>query len=248
VEADEGDYSCTAVGQEIVESRPARLTVTQIPAITGIRVTPANGIVPRGGAFSVELLLDGPTDGLTFEWHRDTAGVSDGPRITGATTPLLSVTAAEDGDAGNYTCTVRQGAEALTSPPGLVRVGLAFSVDLDDVALEAGQRFEWKTELTGAEFAVTYSWFRQTTSKAFQPLRDNERISGTDSSTLVIDPVSYGDAGQYVVYALDGADIAVSSIATMTVSESVPVLGALGLAMAAAALGLAGARARRRQA
>lgn len=243
-EGDEGDYSCTAIGQEIVESRSARLTVTQIPEITGIRVTPEGGIVRRGDTFTVEVLLDGPADGLAFSWARDGNTVSDDVRISGSGTPLLMVSQADDPDAGNYVCTVSKDSESLQSPPGNIRVGLAFLVDLPDASAENGQRFSWGTVLTGESFPVTYSWFRQGNAKAFERLIDDGRIVGAYTNVLTFDPVEFSDAGQYTVYALDGVDIAVSRIATLTVLAELPAADLVWLTVLVAGMALLGARRR----
>ena len=241
LEEDEADYHCIAVGQEAVNSRSARLTVTQLPQITGIQVTPASGIVSRGAPFSVEVLLDGPTDGLSFAWERDGIPVADDGRIGGSATALLTVSSANDGDEGRYFCTVSKDNESLTSPPGQVRVGLAFAVDLPDVSAENGERLLWGAVVTGEVAPVTYSWFRQRDAKAFEPVRDDGRVVGSETSSLTFNPVEFDDAGLYTVYALDGVDIAVSRIATLTVLAQLPVAGMAGLAALAAVLGAAGA-------
>lgn len=245
-DADEGDYACTVVGQEIVTSDVARLTVTHLPEIIGLRVTPSSGIVKRGSAFNLELLLAEPVSGLSYSWSCEGQPLSEGPRVLGSATPVLSVSDAEESDEGRYVCTITDGADTDASPPGMVRVGLAFSVDLPDAQAEVGQRFTWATSIAGQTGAVTYAWYRQVPGQPVEPVMNGPRVSGADAGTLSIDPVELADEALYTLYAMDDADIAVSRVATLQVFAEVPLGSGLAISTLALAISTAAAAGWRR--
>ena len=245
-ESDEADYTCTVVGQEIAESRVARLTVTGAPNIIGIRVLPENGVAPRGGTFSIECLLDGPAAGVAFQWRKGSTTVSNSARISGATSALLTVSGALSSDAGTYFCDVIDGATVATSPPGAIRVGLNITLDLADKHAEVGQHLEWPVRVAGATGTQSYSWFRDAETKALEAIHDGPRYAGTETDTLIIDPVAFGDAGTYFVLVEDGLDNVSSRPALLTVTAQLPLLGVTGIAGLAVLLAMITARRARR--
>lgn len=87
---------------------------------------------------------------------------------------------------------------------------------------------------------VGYQWFQDTGAKAPLPV-------GTDAPTLVLSPISVFDAGDYYVEVTAGPEVLSSNVVTIAVveTEGLPVGGAAGLAMLAAALSAVALRRRR---
>ncbi len=77
---------------------------------------------PLGGTatFSITTL---PATGVTYLWRKGGVGLSDGGRISGATSATLTISALEAGDAGNYDCVVTNGCGATTSSAATLTLG-----------------------------------------------------------------------------------------------------------------------------
>ncbi len=64
------------------------------------------------------------TDGNTFQWRRNTANLTDGGSLAGATGPTLTISAAQPyGDAGSYDVIVGNSCGTATSDPAMLTVG-----------------------------------------------------------------------------------------------------------------------------
>ena len=110
------------------------------------------------------------------------------------------------------------------------------------LTVPVGGRAEFAVTVTGAIGSVTYQWFRDDGSKAWVPL------SGENGDTLVIDPVSESDAGQYQCEVSDSVTSVTSPVFTLVIGSGVPVAGPAGLMLAGLGLALLGARSFRRRA
>jgi|GEM_PF-2271242 len=109
------------------------------------------------------------------------------------------------------------------------------------LTVPVGGRAEFAVTVTGAIGSVTYQWFRDDGSKAWVPL------SGENGDTLVIDPVSESDAGQYQCEVSDSVTSVTSPVFTLVIGSGVPVAGPAGLMLAGLGLALLGARSFRRR-
>jgi len=108
------------------------------------------------------------------------------------------------------------------------------------LTVPVGGRAEFAVTVTGAIGSVTYQWFRDDGSKAWVPL------SGENGDTLVIDPVSESDAGQYQCEVSDSVTSVTSPVFTLVIGSGVPVAGPAGLMLVGLGLALLGARSFRR--
>ena len=110
-----GTYSVTAtVAGGAVTSNSAALTVLPLAApsftVNPVSVTIANG---RSAAFSVAATGELPP---TYQWKLN------GAPISGATDPVLLVSAATSANAGSYTCTASNASGTITSPSATLTV------------------------------------------------------------------------------------------------------------------------------
>jgi len=99
---DEGVSSgVCAIAPEYCSTTP---TITQQPASIGVVLgeTASFNIVASGG-------------GLSYQWKKDGANLSNGGRISGATTATLQITNVEVGDNGGYSCDVSNSHGQATS-------------------------------------------------------------------------------------------------------------------------------------
>ncbi len=230
LEADEADYSCRVVGQNIVESNPASLTVLGPPIIAGVRQLPENGIVPVQGPAAITVLVSGGAEPFSYQWRKDGQPLANTGRITGATAATLNIATAVREDAGLYDCVVTNPVDSTVSPAVRFRIGLTFTRNLLPRTIEETDRLDWEVHVNGAFGDFGFQWFReQPGDKALVPLVDGGAISGTTTNTLVIDPVAMDDAGVYMVVCSDELESITSDQAQLTVVEHLSAVNLVGL-------------------
>ncbi|MEW6305287.1 MAG: immunoglobulin domain-containing protein, partial [Verrucomicrobiota bacterium] len=119
--ADEATYD-VIVSNAFGGSAPsdgATLTVNRPPTITQ---PPVAINITQGQTISLSVQVDGsPT--LTYQWKRNGSNVTDGGRVSGATSPSLTITSATVADAGSYTVSVTN-----SFAPGVTSVSVFVSV------------------------------------------------------------------------------------------------------------------------
>lgn len=96
--------------------------VLSAPESQGVRA--GNGPV----TFMIEVAGDTP---MSYRWTRDGAPVANSPRIQGATTPVLSISQVELGDAGVYQCEVSNACGSDTSRQAVLAVFAACDPDFN---------------------------------------------------------------------------------------------------------------------
>ena len=94
-----------------VTSRWATLTVLIAPAITS---QPANLFLPAGATAVFHVTATGSTP-LSYQWQKNAANQVNGGRISGATTPDLTITSIQASDVGDYRCVVTNAVGTATS-------------------------------------------------------------------------------------------------------------------------------------
>lgn len=97
-----------------------------------------------------------------------------------------------------------EGGGAVLTPP-------AITLQPQPATANVGAAVSFTVSASGSE-PLSYQW-----SRAGQPLSDGDRLSGTGSATLRIDPVQAGDAGSYTVRVSNGGGSAQSTPAMLTV-------------------------------
>jgi alpha-tubulin suppressor-like RCC1 family protein len=100
-----------------------------------IDAQPADQTVPAGGTASFSVSANG-SGTLAYQWRTGGANLSDGPSagggtISGATTPLLTITAAGVADAGEYDVVVSNACGSATSQTAALGVNAPCSVPGD---------------------------------------------------------------------------------------------------------------------
>jgi Immunoglobulin domain/Carboxypeptidase regulatory-like domain/Divergent InlB B-repeat domain len=101
-----------------------------------ITVQPADVAVEFGGDASFTVTADAGGEPLTYQWQKDGAPLSDGGRISNATTSSLSITGVIGTDGGDYTCTVTcddggTGLSTPSAPPATLTVQMQLEVTVD---------------------------------------------------------------------------------------------------------------------
>ena len=161
---------------------------------------PVSQTVCVGSDVYFNVVATGPN--LTYQWRRDTVP------IDGATSDVLALADVGADDEGGYDVVVSNAHGSITSDTATL------SVDTGPVILEdpVGQ-----TVCAGA--VVTLTVVASGLDLGYQWRKDDEPIAGATSDSLVIDPASVEDSGDYdvVVTSPCGAGVAYSAAATVVV-------------------------------
>ena len=100
-------YRCVVTGTcgSALTSAAAALT---LKAATTVSQHPANQTVTLGQA--AQFTAAGTGDGtLTYQWQKNSANITNGGQVSGATTTTLQIAATVAGDAGSYRCVITGG-------------------------------------------------------------------------------------------------------------------------------------------
>jgi hypothetical protein len=154
---------------------------------------------------------------LEYQWRRKGVELVDGGGVSGARTAMLSVSPVSPGDAGAYSCEVRNADSSATSMTADLFVHDAPTI-VDSSGrqfVRAGGRAEFSVTASGAG-PLSYQWRR-----AGLPLSDGGSVQGATTDRLIIDPAQQSDAGAYDVIVSDGTCVSASAPAILTIISSV---------------------------
>ncbi|GDY00114.1 hypothetical protein LBMAG48_25170 [Phycisphaerae bacterium] len=182
-----------------------------------------------------EACLGGSTDFLvianepsgvpaTYRWYRNGVPITDGVQgglgtVTGATTPMLTISNLEAGAAGNYSCHIITSAyvnntfdAALTisnnaTPPVVL-------APPQSIAVDAGQSAYMIADVDVATGQVpSFQW-----RKNGLPIYDDGRIEGTQTEQLLFNAAAMSDVGTYDCIVTRGCATTITAAATLNVS------------------------------
>ncbi len=170
-----------------------------------ISAQPSHQTVTAGqtATFTVAATGDAP---LSYQWKKD------GIDITGATASTLTITDADESDAGSYTCYVSNAAGNVTSNAATltvnpVPVAPAITGQPNNQIVTAGQTATFTVTATGTA-PLSHQW-----------KKDGTDIPGATASTLTITDADESDAGSYTCYVSNAAGNITSNTATLTVNQ-----------------------------
>ena len=190
--ADSGDdYNVVVSGDcGAVISDNASLAVQ---ATTAIAASPLNQTVCTGSMATFVVQTRGSN--LTYQWRRGVTNLVNRGNISGATSPVLTVTPATELDAASdYNVVVVGACGALVSGSAQLTVLAATEITSqpEPQSVCAGAPVGFSVKAVGS--GVTYQWRKGTVN-----LVNDSRIGGATSSTLTLATTSAGDAGNYNV-------------------------------------------------
>jgi len=207
--SDAGEYSVTVSGTSgSVTSDPAMLTV-KAPTVIGGQPERASVCPGSNVSFSVAASGEGT---LTYKWYRGSTPLSNGGRISGATSAQLQIGDVEAADAGEYSVTVTAECGPVSSSAATLTVKTPTAVtDPKSVSSCPGTAVSFSVTANG-EGTLTYQWYHGST-----PLSDGGSVSGATSAQLQISAIESSDSGSYTVTVTGACDAATSRAATLTV-------------------------------
>ncbi|MDB6124854.1 MAG: hypothetical protein JWQ71_3847 [Pedosphaera sp.] len=192
-------------GAGSITSAVATLTVT--PVIPYFVAQPVGISLPAGTNFTLSALAQGSTP-IGYQWQRY------GTNLTGAIQTSLALSNASLGDSGAYTMVASNLVGLSTSVVATVIITAAPPVFVEQpvsVSVLAGSATTLNSRATGGAL-LNYQWYFQGNSLLNQTNRQ-----------LVLNPVTFGSAGQYYAVASNVFGVSTSLVATLAVTSAPPI-------------------------
>jgi gliding motility-associated-like protein len=217
---DAGQYRAVVTGScGVVNSSAAFLTVYETVNITSSDLLDQSVCEGQSTGFSVE--VTGTV--LGYQWQFNGANLSDGNGYSGAKTANLVISPAKLVHAGSYVCVITgpKGQEIRTNAAKLsVNDKVNITSSSPSQKLCFGDWLVLEAIATGSN--VAYKWQKDGTD--IDATNSDSRISGKESSKLVITSVTNTDAGQYTCIVSNNCDTKQTSTAVITVDPIISIL------------------------
>ena len=179
------------------------ITVKTSPSVTS---QTASVSVCSGSAAPFSITTTG-TSPITYQWYSPSGSISS------ATNNTYTISSASTSNAGNYYCVSTNSCGSFTSNVIPLTVNSAPSITSQPSALT-------KCENQSALFSVQASG---TATLAFQWYKGGVSISGANSSSYLISPVSTADAANYYCVVTNSCGNATSNTVALTVKSNVSI-------------------------
>jgi autotransporter-associated beta strand protein len=191
-----------------VTSTPAvSLTVIDPPVIIG----QPQSVTVSAGATAVFAVTNTGTS-PTYQWYFGSEPLNNGPTVTGANGPILTLTQAEDANAGTYSVVLGNSAATVTSSNAVLTVidppviaGLQPSSQTNNATATA----QFTVNVTGTA-PFTYQWTKITPAQT-NILSDGGNIFGSTSNVLTVTNILAADQAEYLVKVSNSAGMALTN-------------------------------------
>lgn len=213
-DAYEGTYRCIVTGScGTSNSNAATLIVNSNTQIT---LQPLNKVVCQGE--SVVLTLGANGDGLTYQWKKDGADLSDAGNISGSQSANLIIANSTPENSGNYTCFVTGICGEENSIISQVTVNPSTNISTHPFSLTACTGDNATFSVIAAGSSLTYQW-----QKGGINISDGGTISGTTTPVLAITGVTSADLGAYRCIVTGTCGTANSNVALLNSYEKTAI-------------------------
>ncbi len=214
--ADEANYSVAVTGTcSSVISNAAPLIVNDNAVIS---VQPVN--VTRCEGLTATFSVTASGTGLSYQWRKGGANLSDGGNISGVSTPTLTINNVATADEGNYDVVITGLCSNVTSATAVLAVD-------DNAVITTQPTAVTQCEGTTATFSVvatgtnlTYRWRKDGIN-----LTDGGDISGATSAILSIATIATSDEGLYDVVITGKCSAQTSTAAQLSVNDNIVITG-----------------------
>lgn len=202
-----------------ITSRTAKLNIIALPKI---EAGPENLTRVMGQSATFAVVVSG-SQPFTFVWKRNGSIITDGGRITGATSKALTISDLQEGDAGTFQVVVSNQAGSASSTGATLTVLVPPSIQTNPVSttVSIGEEVKFEVAANGTG-PLTYQWFF-----------NDQVIMGANHSTFTIPNVNEQNVGQYYIKIINTAGQVSSSpvglwIADLKMYAGVNVFGPIG--------------------
>ncbi len=192
-----------AVG--VATAAVAKLTVVLPPTFA---IQPTNSVWIAGSNYSLASLAMGAGP-LSYQWYRNGAMLTDNARFTGTASNVLTVTAIQTADAGNYTVVATNFGGAVTSDVGVITVVVPPTITTQPRgwSIPIGLPVTLNAAASGTA-PLSYQW-----------LLNESPVPIATNTTLVITNLTLANFGSYRFVASNGGGSATSTVALLTVGN-----------------------------
>jgi hypothetical protein len=186
------DYHCVVSGTctPSVVSDNAEIIVVEKVTITSQPTTSQTLCTGDSATFSVSAT----GAGLTYQWYNGASILTDSATISGAATDTLTLSPLAMGDASaNYHCVVSgtNPCSAVTSSNAVLNINQSASVTAQPQASQnVCENGSVSISVSATGGSLVYQWYKGATL-----LNNGGNISGANTPTLTINPISLSDAG-----------------------------------------------------
>lgn len=185
------------------------------PAALSAQPVSRTNLAGTVAVFSIVAAGDEP---FSYQWYKDGVALANGGRVNGATTPSLMLVNVMGGNRGEYRVAVSNASGCVTSTVATLTVmEPLITTHPADLTNRTGSVATFSVSALGTP-PFTYEWH-----KDGLPLTDSGRISGAQSATLTLNPVSGDDAGIYSAVVSSAFGSAASAGAVLTVIQTQPL-------------------------
>ncbi|MCX5688965.1 MAG: immunoglobulin domain-containing protein [Planctomycetota bacterium] len=204
-----GVYDCVVTGTcGSVSSDPATLAIAP-----NVRITRQPASVPYVvGANALFTLETAGGRSPSFQWRRLGVPLINGGRISGATTPTLTIQTMQAADESSYDCIVTDTCGSVTSDTVQLTCRPIFTVQPESGGFPAGASVQLTTTVNTAG-TVTYRWRKDGSS-----LFNSAIYSGVLTPVLTINSTDPSQSGDYQLVATKSCGATTSQIATVVFS------------------------------
>jgi hypothetical protein len=208
--AQAGSYALVATNVSgAVTSSPAVLTVVTAPVFTAAPQSSTNIV---GSTATFGATASGSS--LSYWWTWNGLPLTDGSRVSGASTVALNIAAVQLSDVGNYALVASNIAGVVTSSVATLTVITPPIISRQPANQSAvvGMNVDFSVGASG-DPPLTYQWLRNGTN-----LSDGGNLFGTTSATLSLSNVQSIDAAAYYVIVANPAGAITSTVTHLTVT------------------------------
>ncbi|MES2765305.1 MAG: ice-binding family protein [Bacteroidota bacterium] len=206
--------SCPGGAVTETTSQNITLVVTTAPTFTS---QPSNQTVCAGATSTFSVVANGT--GLTYQWRKGTVDLTNTGNISGATTATLTINPVNATDAAaNYNVVVtNSSAQSTTSSFASLVVNTAPAITSQPTSTSVKEGSSASFTVTATGTSLSYQWRKGTVN-----LTDGGNISGANTATLTINPVTAADAANYSVVVSGTCSPSVTSSANTSLTLSGP--------------------------
>jgi hypothetical protein len=188
--------------------------VQQNAIISGIQIAavapwilqqPSNSYFVVGSNIVLQTLAEA-TPAPAYQWFFNGSAITNGGRVSGATSSSLVISNAQLPDIGNYFVVVTNFNGARTSVVAAVQVGFppVFTQNPQSISNVVGTSAEFIASASGDQ-PISFLW-----------LFNGNSVSGV-TTNIVINPVTEANQGNYSVIASNAFGVVTSAVATLTI-------------------------------
>lgn len=156
------------------------------------------------------------TSTLNYQWRRNGDDVTNGGRISGATTATLTITDAAEADEGIYTLRVtNQAGEEISAPAELVVLGAPEILTQPGASVNTVSSRPFALEVTARGIApLTFQWRKGGVAL----VEGANGITGVSTARLVFANLTLADAGDYDLVVSNSAGSTPSAVIALSVT------------------------------